>query len=85
MEEVHTRRDGVVRLDEVAGIKAVLAAAEVRKLRQRFNDTLQDRADEGRPAGGRSYGYRHETLRAARLWRSCPRRPRPPAGWPTPC
>jgi len=59
IDVVHTDRDGVVRLDEVAGIKAVLNSAEVRRLRRRVNDTLDDRAGEGRPNGGRSYGYRH--------------------------
>src|SRR5262245_36062582 len=57
--EVHTNRDGIVRVrDEVAGIKAVLAAAEVRKLRRRVNDRLAEIAAEGRPHGGRTFGYR---------------------------
>jgi DNA invertase Pin-like site-specific DNA recombinase len=59
IDKVHTERDGVVRLDEVAGIKAVLNGAEVRRLRQRVNARLDDLAAEGRPPGGRSYGYRH--------------------------
>ncbi|HZO66339.1 MAG TPA: recombinase family protein [Kribbellaceae bacterium] len=58
--ELHTNRDGTVRVrDEVAGIKAVLAAGEVRKLRRRVNDRLAEIAAEGRPAGARPYGYRH--------------------------
>lgn len=57
--EVHTDRDGIVRVrDEVAGIKAVLAAAEVRKLKRRVNDKLDELAAIGRPAGGRYFGYR---------------------------
>jgi site-specific DNA recombinase len=44
--------------DEVAGIKAVLAAAEVRKLKRRVNDRLAEIAAEGRPHGGRTFGYR---------------------------
>ena len=57
--ELHTDRDGVVRVrDEVAGIKAVLAAAEVRKLKRRVNDKLDELAAQGRPAGGRYFGYR---------------------------
>jgi site-specific DNA recombinase len=57
--EVHTNRDGIVRVrDEVAGIKAVLAAAEVRKLKRRVNDRLAELAAEGRPHGGRTFGYR---------------------------
>src|SRR6266545_2497470 len=58
--ELHTNRDGIVRVrDEVAGIKAVLAAGEVRKLKRRVNDRLAEIAAEGRPAGSRVYGYRH--------------------------
>ncbi len=57
--ELHTRRDGIVPVtSEVAGIKAVLAAAEVRRLKQRVNDRLQVLADEGRPQGGRIFGFR---------------------------
>jgi site-specific DNA recombinase len=59
--ELHTSRDGIVRVrDEVAGIKAVLNAGEVRKLKRRVNDRLDAIAAEGRPAGGRVFGYRHE-------------------------
>jgi DNA invertase Pin-like site-specific DNA recombinase len=58
--ELHTDRDGVVRVhDEVAGIKAVLNAAEVRKLRRRVNDRLGALADEGRAPGSRPFGYVH--------------------------
>lgn len=58
--ELHTNRDGIVRVrDEVAGIKAVLAAAEVRKLRKRVNDRLPEVAAAGIPAGGTVFGYRH--------------------------
>lgn len=57
--EVHTRRDGIVRVgEEVAGIKAVLAAAEVRRIKRRVNDRLEANAEKGRPPGGRIYGYR---------------------------
>jgi len=39
--ELHTNRDGVVPVrDEVAGIKAMLNAGEVRKLKRRVNDRL---------------------------------------------
>ena len=59
ISEVHTNRDGIVRVhDEVAGIKAVLAAGEVRKLKRRVNDRLAEIAAEGRPHGGRTFGYR---------------------------
>lgn len=58
--ELHTSRDGVVRVrDEVAGIKAVLNAGETRKLKKRVNDKLAELAAEGRPAGGRTFGYEH--------------------------
>jgi DNA invertase Pin-like site-specific DNA recombinase len=60
--EVHTNRDGIVRArDEVAGIKAVLAAGEVRRMRQRVNDRLAENAAEGRPAGADVFGYRRGT------------------------
>jgi site-specific DNA recombinase len=56
--DLHTNRDGVVRVrDEVAGIKAVLAAGETRKLKKRVNDRLAELAAEGRPPGGRTFGY----------------------------
>lgn len=57
--ELHTNRDGVVRVrDEVAGIKAVLAAGEVRKLKRRVNDRLDEIAVAGRPSGASPFGYR---------------------------
>jgi site-specific DNA recombinase len=57
--EVHTDRDGIVCVgDGAAGIKAVLAAGEVRRLRRRVNDALDALAAEGRPPGGRHVGYR---------------------------
>jgi DNA invertase Pin-like site-specific DNA recombinase len=58
--ELHTNRDGVVRVrDEVAGIKAVLNAGEVRKMRRRINDRLDEIAAAGLPSGGRHMAYRH--------------------------
>lgn len=60
IDEVHTKRDGIVRVrDDVAGIKAVLNAGEVRRLRRRVNDTLDANAARGRPSGSRPYGYVH--------------------------
>lgn len=57
---VHTNRDGIVTVgDVVAGIKAVLNAAEVRTMKKRLNETLAERAAEGRPAGATPFGYRH--------------------------
>ena len=56
--ELHTNRDGIVRVrDEVAGIKAVLNAGEVRKLKRRVNDKLAENAAKGRPHGGVPFGY----------------------------
>jgi site-specific DNA recombinase len=59
INELHTNRDGIVRVrDEVAGIKAVLAAGEVRKMKKRVNDRLAENAANGSPAGGISYAHR---------------------------
>jgi site-specific DNA recombinase len=58
--EVHTNRDGIVRVsDEVAGIKAVLAASERRKMLRRLHDTLAEKAAKGEPPGVRPFGYMH--------------------------
>lgn len=58
--EVHTQRDGIVRVeDEVAGIKAVIYAGEVRRLKRRVNDKLDSIAAKGEPPGVRPFGYRH--------------------------
>lgn len=60
LAEIHTDYEGIIRLDdEVGDIRAALSAAEVRKLKKRVNDRLASLAAEGRPAGGRSFGYRH--------------------------
>ena len=57
--EVHTNRDGIVRVeDEVAGIKAVLNAAEVRRLKRRARDRLDANAAAGIPSGSVPFGYR---------------------------
>ena len=62
ISEVHTIRDGIVRVgDDIAGIKAVLAAGEVRKIKKRVNDRLADNAARGQPAGSVPFGYRHHT------------------------
>lgn len=59
IHELHTRRDGIVRVhDDVAGIKAVLAAGEARRLRARTRDALAVRAADGRPHGAEGFGYR---------------------------
>jgi site-specific DNA recombinase len=57
--EVHTRRDGVVRVgSEVAGIKAVLNANEISKMIARVKDKLERNAEKGIPPGGAVFGYR---------------------------
>lgn len=60
ISELHTNRDGVVRVrDDVAGIKAVLGAGEVRRMKRRINDTLAEKAALGEPPGSRPFGYQH--------------------------
>ncbi|MEV0642751.1 recombinase family protein [Streptomyces sp. NPDC050619] len=60
IKELHTNRDGVVRVhDEVAGIRAVLNAGEVRKMKKRVNDRLAENAAQGRAAGSKPFGYGH--------------------------
>lgn len=60
IELLHTHRDGIVRVqDEVAGIKAVLAASEVRKMRKRIADKFDAQAARGVPPGSRPFGYVH--------------------------
>jgi DNA invertase Pin-like site-specific DNA recombinase len=60
IELLHTHRDGIVRVqDEVAGIKAVLAASEIRKMRKRIADKFDAQAARGVPPGSRPYGYVH--------------------------
>lgn len=56
---LHTKRDGLVDVrGEVAGIKAVLNAGEVRKMKARLADTLADKAGRGLPPGGAHACYR---------------------------
>jgi site-specific DNA recombinase len=63
IDYLHTNRDGIVSVrSEVAGIKAVLAAAETRRLKRRINDMLQAKAERGQPSGARPFGYRHGRL-----------------------
>lgn len=56
---LHTHRDGVVDVrSAMAGIKAVLNAEEIRKMKRRINDRLADNAAQGLPAGSPRMGYR---------------------------
>jgi site-specific DNA recombinase len=60
IDEVHTGRDGIVRVaDDIAGIKAVINAGEVRKMKKRVNDRLADNAARGLAAGSLPFGFRH--------------------------
>ena len=73
INEVHTNRDGIIRLDDVVGgIKAVLNAHEVRRLRARVNDTLDARAANGNPPGTRPFGYRAVGARENRTYEIIP-------------
>jgi site-specific DNA recombinase len=64
IELLHTHREGIIRVqDEVAGIKAVLGAAEVRKMKKRQADKFDAHAARGIPPGSRPFGYMHGVLR----------------------
>lgn len=64
VEEVHTDRDGVIRVhDDVAGIKAVLGAGEVRRLKRRLKDKFSDEAARGLAPTVRCFGYRLATTK----------------------
>lgn len=59
LSEVHTDRDGIVRVrDDVAGIKAVLAAGEIRRLKRRLRDKFSDEAMRGIAPTVRCFGYK---------------------------
>jgi site-specific DNA recombinase len=71
--EVHTRREGVVEVRGVsAGITAVINANEIRKLKQRINDRLDDNAAQGMPPGSRPFGYRHATVDGVKTYEVVP-------------
>lgn len=58
--ELHTNRDGLIVVrGAVSGIKAVLNAEEIRKLKRRINDRLKENAGKGLPPGSRPFGYAH--------------------------
>lgn len=60
IDEVHTTYDGIVRVaDDVAGIKAVLAAGEIRRMKKRVNARLSDNAAQGVAPGSLPFGYVH--------------------------
>ncbi|WP_103342613.1 recombinase family protein [Amycolatopsis sp. CA-126428] len=60
VDELHTNRDGVVQVrGALAGIKAVLGADEVRELKKRHRDRLNENAADGKPPGSKPFGYAH--------------------------
>ncbi|MBN9739525.1 recombinase family protein [Amycolatopsis sp. A1MSW2902] len=61
VHELHCRREGIVQVDsEIADIRAVLNAHEVRKLRGRVNDKLATNAARGNAPASLPFGYRRE-------------------------
>lgn len=59
LTEVHTNRDGILRVaDEVSGIRAVISAGETRRLRGRVRDRMAENAAEGKPHGQIPFGYK---------------------------
>jgi DNA invertase Pin-like site-specific DNA recombinase len=59
IDVVHTTRDGLVRMVDVSSeLRAVVMGDEVRRLTRRVRDKLGELAAEGRPRGGRTFGYR---------------------------
>lgn len=63
ISELHTWREGVIGLaagqGTVGSIMAVVRKEESAITKLRLNDALADRAEQGRPAGGCSFGYRN--------------------------
>jgi hypothetical protein len=60
IHEIHTRNDGIVRVDDdVAGLKAVLGAGEVRRVKRRVNNRVRDDAMRGLPPAAVPFAYRH--------------------------
>jgi DNA invertase Pin-like site-specific DNA recombinase len=60
IDEVHTRRDGLVRLDDIGSdVRAIVNARYVADLKRRTRDKAAELAREGRPSGAVVFGYRH--------------------------
>jgi len=58
--ELHTRREGVVRLDEIGSdVQAIINAKYIAELRRKTCDKHEVIAAAGRPNGGDPFGYRH--------------------------
>lgn len=59
IHELHTRREGTVDVHGLAaGLKAVINASEVRVMKRRLHDTLDEKAAAGLPPGGAHACYR---------------------------
>jgi DNA invertase Pin-like site-specific DNA recombinase len=60
IDDVHTRRDGLVRLDDIGSdVRAIVNARYVKELKQKTRDKAEALAMEGRPSGAVVFGYRH--------------------------
>jgi DNA invertase Pin-like site-specific DNA recombinase len=60
IHEVHTRRDGLVRLDDIGSdVRAIVNAQYVADLKKKIRDKSAELAREGRPTGAIVFGYRH--------------------------
>jgi DNA invertase Pin-like site-specific DNA recombinase len=71
--ELHTRHEGIVRVgDVVAGIKAVLNAYEVRQLKERLMDRLDENAVLGQPPGSKPFGYTHAEVDGVKTYAIVP-------------
>ncbi len=65
IDEVHTRRDGLVRLDDIGSdVRAIVNAQYVADLKKKIRDKSAELAREGRPPGAIVFGYRHGRRRA---------------------
>jgi site-specific DNA recombinase len=60
IHEMHTRRDGLVRLDDIGSdVRAIVNAQYVADLKKKIRDKSAELAREGRPSGAVVFGYRH--------------------------
>ena len=60
IHEMHTRRDGLVRLDDIGSdVRAIVNAQYVADLKKKIRDKSAELAREGRPSGAIVFGYRH--------------------------
>jgi hypothetical protein len=64
INKVYTVRSGIIPVDEgnrlMGRLRALIDAEEVERTRIRMRKTHEQLAIEGRPQGGRCYGYRYE-------------------------